>query len=112
MASNEKGNPPASLDPKVVRKLLDLLSSDDNFRSLFQKDAHAALVQAGYSPASDSNLKSMDSEPSMQSGGSCLQLKDGATLASKEQVAAERAKLETALSGIQSFLCPAELQSN
>ncbi len=112
MASNEKGNPPAPLQPGVVRKMLDLLSTDDDFRELFTTDAHAALLEAGYEPASGSALTSSLIEAAAQSGGECLQLKPGTTLASKEQIIQERAKLETAISGIQGFICPPELQSN
>ena len=38
----------APLDPKVADKLLDLLSTDNEFRRLFKKDPQAALVKAGY----------------------------------------------------------------
>ncbi|MET0808469.1 MAG: NHLP-related RiPP peptide [Pseudoxanthomonas sp.] len=38
----------APLDPKVVSKLLDKLSTDNEFRRLFKKDPAAALVAAGY----------------------------------------------------------------
>jgi putative modified peptide len=37
----------ANLDPKVVDTLLDRLSSDDEFRALFEKDAAAALAELG-----------------------------------------------------------------
>lgn len=37
----------APLDPKVADRLLDLLSTDNEFRRLFKKDAKAALVKAG-----------------------------------------------------------------
>ena len=37
----------APLDPKVADKLLDLLSTDNEFRRLFKKDPKAALVKAG-----------------------------------------------------------------
>ena len=49
--ATKKGNGPAPLDPKVAKKLLDLLSTDNDFRRLFKQDAHAALVQAGWKPA-------------------------------------------------------------
>ena len=49
--ATKKGNGPAPLDPKVANKLLDLLSTDNDFRRLFKQDAHAALVQAGWKPA-------------------------------------------------------------
>lgn len=38
----------APLDPKVASKLLDKLSTDNEFRRLFKKDPKAALIQAGY----------------------------------------------------------------
>lgn len=38
----------APLDPKVAGKLLDKLSTDNEFRRLFKKDPKSALVQAGY----------------------------------------------------------------
>jgi putative modified peptide len=40
----------APLDPKVADRLLDLLSTDNEFRRLFKKDPHAALVKAGWKP--------------------------------------------------------------
>lgn len=44
----------APLDPKVAGKLLDKLSTDNEFRRLFKKDPKAALIQAGYkSPKGD-----------------------------------------------------------
>ena len=105
----KKGNGPREpLDPNVVRKLLDLLSTDDAFRDLFQRDAHEALVQAGWVPAPGTDPSE---DMAALSSGSCLQLQSGATLASKEQIAGQRSKLEASLSGIQSFLCPAELQA-
>lgn len=36
------------LDPKVADRLLDLLSTDNEFRRLFKKDPQAALVRAGW----------------------------------------------------------------
>lgn len=38
----------APLDPKVAGKLLDKLSTDNEFRRLFKKDPKTALIQAGY----------------------------------------------------------------
>ncbi|MEO6102170.1 MAG: NHLP-related RiPP peptide [Pseudoxanthomonas sp.] len=38
----------APLDPKVAGKLLDKLSTDNEFRRLFKKDPKAALIQAGH----------------------------------------------------------------
>jgi putative modified peptide len=38
----------APLDPKVADKLLDLLSTDNEFRRLFKKDPQAALAKLGH----------------------------------------------------------------
>ena len=38
----------APLDPKVAGKLLDKLSTDNEFRRLFKKNPKAALLQAGH----------------------------------------------------------------
>jgi putative modified peptide len=38
----------APLDPKVAGKLLDKLSTDNEFRRLFKKDPKAALSSVGY----------------------------------------------------------------
>jgi putative modified peptide len=105
--ANQKGPPPAPLHPHVARKLLDLLSSDDDFRDLFQRDAHAALVQAGYqAPAG------IDSTTAASlSGGNCMQLEPHVTLASKEQIQASRTKLEKSMSLIQGFEPLAELKA-
>lgn len=41
----------APLDPKVADKLLDLLSTDNEFRRLFKKDPQAALAKVGHPEA-------------------------------------------------------------
>ncbi len=50
MATKKTGAPgkAAPLDPKVASKLLDKLSTDNEFRRLFKKDPRTALIQAGY----------------------------------------------------------------
>lgn len=111
MATKQGQGPEEPLDPKVVTKLLDLLSTDDGFRELFQKDAHAALVEAGYKPSPRATLKAGATAATL-SGGACLQLADGVQLASKEQIITERAKLEQSLNAIVNFLCPKELQAD
>jgi putative modified peptide len=50
-----------SLPPEIADKLLDRLSSDDDFRAYFQKDARGALSFLGYdepatTPSNDSAL--------------------------------------------------------
>lgn len=96
---NQNGPGPAPLRPQVINKLLDLLSSDDDFRALFQRDAHAALVRAGYEPSADAD----PAQAAALSGASCMQLSMSDTLASKEKIAQDRQKLERSLSLVQIF---------
>ena|SRR5690349_12753761 len=95
--TNGKGPPPAPLHPRVARKLLDLLSTDDDFRDLFKRDAHAALVQAGYEPPAGT------AATAEASGGKCMQLSGTERLASKERIRRDRLKLEESLAMVQSF---------
>src|SRR5688572_14293959 len=97
------------LEAKVVKKLLHKLSTDDNFRALFERNPHAALVEAGWEPAPDDS--GTEAEMAVISGGSCLTMTDGATLASKEEIAARSATLEAELSVPFGFFCPAGLQA-
>lgn len=92
--ATKKGASPAPLDPNVTKNLLDKLSTDDDFRTLFQSDAHAALAECGYEAGEGAT-----------SAGDCLQLKAGATLASKARIASDRTKLEGALRVPVSFAC-------
>ncbi|UWX03954.1 putative modified peptide [Pseudoxanthomonas sp. NC8] len=50
MATKKTGTA-TPLDPKVARKLLDKLGTDNEFRRLFKKDPKAALVASGYKVA-------------------------------------------------------------
>ena len=101
--ANGKG---PKLDRKVVNKLLDKLSTDDDFRALFQDDPHAALVEAGWTPPEDT--QGTDDMATL-SGSGCLTMASGATLASKEDIAAQRDTLESALTLPFQFACPAAL---
>ena len=83
---------PAPLDPKVTKRLLDLLSTDDNFRQLFKNDAATALAEVGYNVGADE-----------ASAAHCIQLHASETLASKAKIIRDRAKLETALNSIVHF---------
>lgn len=114
MATKQGQGPEEPLDPKVVKKLLDMLSTDDEFRELFRKDAHAALVQAGYTPPARTTLKTTAApiDAAALSGGACLQLAPGVALASKEQIVAERTKLEQSLNAVVNYACPKELQAD
>lgn len=99
--ATKKGPAPAPLEPKVAKKLLDLLSTDNEFRRLFKKDAHAALVKAGWkAPAGGESTAAA-------SGGACLQLKAGERIAPKAKIIRERAKLEAAILPPFIFRCPA-----
>jgi putative modified peptide len=52
MATKKTGGAKSSpLDPKVADKLLDLLSTDNEFRRLFKKDPQAALAKVGHPEA-------------------------------------------------------------
>jgi putative modified peptide len=107
-----KGPGPAPLEPKVVKKLLDLLSTDNEFRRLFKKDANAALIKAGYKPPAAISGRAMASAAAVVSLGSCLQMASTASIAPKAKIIRERAKLETTLNAIQHFVCPAELMAD
>ena len=85
--------PAAGLHPRLVKRLLDNLENDDEFRRQFQESPEQALRSIGYT------------DP-----WSCLSL-NGATLASPEQIKAQRNKLEDAMVGIQQMLCPLDAQS-
>jgi putative modified peptide len=101
--ANSKGKGPRAMDPKVVKRLLDKLTTDDAFRAHFQRDAQSALESIGYvAPAEDAEEAS---------AGTCLQLQAGSTLASPEDIASARPKLESSLAAIHGFMAPNELQS-
>jgi putative modified peptide len=112
MAMKKGPGPTEPLDPKVVRNLLDRLSTDDDFRELFKRDAHAALVEAGWTaPESAAKTLAPVNEAAL-SGGNCLQLAAGTELASKEKIQRERGKLERTLNGIVNYGAPMELQAD
>ncbi len=112
MAMQKGGPAPAPLEPKVVKKLLDLLSTDNEFRRLFKQDAHAALVKAGYKPPTGAALKASGGQAALQSGGSCLQMASSDRIAPKAKIIRERAKIEKTLNAVLHFLCPIELKAN
>lgn len=103
--ATKKGTAPAPLDPKVAKKVLNLLSTDNDFRRLFKQDAHAALLKAGWKPAAGAE------STAAVSGGQCLQLKAGDSIAPKAKIVRERAKLEQSLALPFSFACAAELKA-
>jgi len=108
MASKGKG--PAPLEPKVVKKLLDLLSTDNEFRRLFKKDAAEALRRAGHkSPVAVGAKTGLAAAPT---AGACLQMQAGDRIATKASIVRDRAKLEQSLMGVPfGFICPPQLKS-
>ena len=90
----KKGAKPAPLDRKVAKKLLDKLSTDNDFRRLFKKDAAAALAQVGYKV-----------EAGATSAAGCMQLASTDSIAPKAKIVRDRAKLETTLNGVVNFDC-------
>lgn len=82
MTNTHSGADHPPLDPAVADKLLELLSTDDEFRKLFKQDAEKALSQAGYVlPAGAASLR-------------CTQVEH---LASKQEVAESREALKSHL---------------
>jgi putative modified peptide len=82
MAIKKTGATSPALDPKVADKLLDKLSTDNDFRRLFKKDPAAALVKAGH-PKDAAALT-----------GKCCQVQ---SIAPKAQILKSRDELKTML---------------
>lgn len=93
MTAKDDKIPPAGLHPRLVRKLLDNLETNKDFRALFQASPEKALRSIGYT------------DP-----WSCMQLEAEAKLASPEQIRAQRDKLEDAMVSVQHQLCAFEAQ--
>lgn len=72
----------APLEPKIADKLLDKLSTDNEFRRLFKKDPTAALATLGHKLAAG------------QSVGGCMQV---TSIAPKAAIAASRETLKSHL---------------
>lgn len=82
-----------TFSPEVADALLDKLSTDDNFRALFEKDPAAAMASIGHRPPSSTDKASLaaSADPVL-----CCNLKAG-KLADKETIKAGRNKLRAAL---------------
>lgn len=78
-AKDGSGHPP--LSPDTADKLLDLLSTDDEFRQKFATDRQAALAQIGYPAAGDDSVQCTSTNQ----------------LASKKEFAAARDELKSYL---------------
>lgn len=90
--TNDDKIPPAGLHPRLARKLLDNLETNDAFRALFRESPEKALRSIGYTDPWD-----------------CMELKG--ELASPEQIRTQRAKLEDTMVGIQGMLCALDAQA-
>jgi putative modified peptide len=90
-----KVGPPA-LGEHVADRLLDLLSTDDEFRALFVRDTKAAMEIAGY----------IHEDATAAHPAFCYVVTN---LASKDDIVRERQKLKRALNSIQDFACPKAL---
>ena len=101
--ANSKGKGPRPMNPALVKRLLDGLTTDDAFRAHFQRDAQSALESIGYVAPTDDQDEA--------AAGSCLQLQSGSTLATSEDIARDRSKLEASLAGVHGFMAPNELLS-
>lgn len=99
--ATKKGAKPAPLDPKVTKKLLDKLSTDNEFRRLFKKDASAALAKVGYKI-----------EAGATSAAGCLQLQATDSIAPKAKIVRDRAKLEGVLNSVVAFACAKEFSAD
>lgn len=87
----------APLDPQIADRLLDLLSTDDAFRDLFQANPTEALGRLGYLPAAGAAMMPLDQseqEQAQASLTSCLQVQ---ALASKEVIAEARETIRAML---------------
>lgn len=89
MATKKTGTA-APLDPKVARKLLDKLGTDNEFRRLFKKDPKAALVASGYKVAKGDAA----GEAALAQVAGCLSVQ---RIAPKEAVLQAREVLESQL---------------
>ncbi len=89
----DKKTPPAGLNPRIAKALLDKLETDNDFRAQFEQSPEAALRALGYTDSV-----------------SCMTLKPGAKLASPEQIKAQRVKLEQVMVGIQQMDCAIDSQ--
>ena len=76
--------PPAGLHPRLVKKLLDNLESNNEFRAMFAESPEKALRSLGYV------------DP-----WTCMTLKAGTKLASPAQIKAQRSKLESVMVSVQ-----------
>ena len=93
--ANDKKHP--KMEKHVVKKLLDGLTKDPGFRKKFQEDAAGTLASIGYeAPVEEGAV----------SAGQCLQMQEGQTLKSADEIEADRVKIEGVMSGVFGFSSP------
>lgn len=90
-----KGRKSEALSPKVADRLLELLSTDNEFRRLIKKDPQAAFLKAGYKPSKEV-LAGTASAPWM-----CCNI---SRIAPKAQVVASRQELKSMFTLGMSFI--------
>ena len=88
------------MDSKMVKKLLDGLTKDAGFRKKFQEDAATTLAGIGYEPPTEADAVS---------AGTCLQMAPDQTLASPEEIEADREKIEASMAIPFGFLASTRL---
>jgi putative modified peptide len=86
----------ASLEPKIIDRLLDLLGDSDKFRELFQQSPATALELIGHVEPDAAERPATDSVTAESTGAvsiaSCLNVTQ---LASKEVIRSARSELRT-----------------
>lgn len=89
MATKKAGSS-VPLDPKVARKFLDKLGTDNEFRRLFKKDPKAALLASGYKVTKGDAA----GEAALERLAVCLRVE---RIAPKAAIASARSSLEAML---------------
>ena len=83
-------------------------ASDNDFRRLLKKDAHAALVTAGYKPPAGTDA----AKAAAVSGAACLQLKASDRIAPKSKIVRDRAKLEATTTAVMRFMGSSQFKAD
>jgi putative modified peptide len=89
-----------NLSDETADRLLDKLSTDDEFRAQFQRNPRKALASVGHKAAADESVKS--------GAWSCMAVSE---LASKEAIAASRDELRKQLIQAQAGAHPITLET-
>lgn len=98
----------APLDPKVADKLLDKLSTDNEFRRLFKKDPQAALAKAGH-PEAMAAVAALRKGPPFTPPGPPPMMPPCMTvqrIAPKDEIAASREALKAYLTSTTVYTTP------